>query len=61
MFSLESPHRHTIYNILNLQLWYFFQGFQEEFEMIAVVNKPSVFELLKVYCGNLEIGTITNH
>ena len=32
-----------------LQLWNFFIGTQEEFE-IAMVNEPSVFEPLKFYC-----------
>ena len=66
MFSLESPHRgnsnkytqYTIFNtqkrkssyvILNLQLWDFSKGLKNEFET-AMVNEPSVFELLKFYC-----------
>ena len=65
MFSLESPHRgdsneytqHTIINIKrnlpriipNPQLWDFCLWTKNEFET-AVVNEPSVFEPLKVYC-----------
>ena len=65
MLSLESPHRgdsnenikYTIFNkikkitliIPNLQLWDFSQGLNNEFES-AVVNEPSVFELLKFFC-----------
>ena len=66
MFSLESPHRgdsnentqYTIFNtcikkshyiILNLHLWDFSKGLMNEFET-AVVDEPSVFEPLKVYC-----------
>ena len=66
MFSLESPHPgdsnefNTIYNfqytkenqlkiIPNLQLLDFSKGLKNEFET-AVVNEPSVFEPLKVYC-----------
>ena len=64
--SIESPHRgdsneFTQYIISkyekenypklykNLQLWDFSKGLKKEFET-AVVNEPSVFELLKVYC-----------
>ena len=67
VFSLESPHRgdsneytqYTIFNmkkknpkiIPNLQLWAVFsKGLKNEFET-AVVNEPSVFELLKFYCN----------
>ena len=39
----------TIQVIPNLQLWDFFKKSKNEFE-IAVVNEPSVFEPLKVYC-----------
>ena len=64
-FLLESHHRggsyeytqYTIFNIEkkitlnypNLQLCDFSKGLKNEFET-AVVNKPSVFEPLKVYC-----------
>ena len=64
-FLLESPHRgdsnkYTQYisiqkqekspqTILNLQLWDFSKGLKNEFET-AVVNEPSGFEPLKVYC-----------
>ena len=66
MFSLESPHRgdsneftqYTIFNIKNITIDYskcaamkvFFRGaLKNDFET-AVVNEPSVFEPLKVYC-----------
>ena len=62
MFSLESPHggdsndytKYSIFSIKkkftlnypkNMQLWNFSKGLQNEFEA-AMVNKPSVFELL---------------
>ena len=65
MFSLESPHRgdsyeytqHTIFNMnkkntLNYSksaaMGFFSKGLKNEFET-AVVNEPSVFELLKFY------------
>ena len=67
MFSLESPHRsdsdeyikYTIFNIntknhptLSQICSYaiFSKGLKNEFET-AVVNEPSVFELLKFYCS----------
>ena len=37
-------------NHLNIHLWDFSKGPKNEFE-IAVVNEPSVFESLKVYCN----------
>ena len=37
------------YIILTLQLWIFSKGLKNKFET-AVVNEPSVFEPLKVYC-----------
>ena len=37
------------YIILNLQLWDFSKGLNNEFET-AMVNEPSVFEPLKFYC-----------
>ena len=65
VFSLESPHRgdsnkytqSTIFNINriitqnipNLQLWDFYRGIPERIRT-AMVNEPSVFEPLKVYC-----------
>ena len=63
MFSSELPHRgdskkytkYTIFNIkrkitLNYLKWNFFsKGLEEEFKT-AVVNKPSVFQPLKVFC-----------
>ena len=64
MFSLESPHRgdsnkytqyiylqykKSPYIIPDLQLWDFSRGLKNEFET-AVVNEPSLFEPLKVYC-----------
>ena len=66
MFSLETPHRvdyneyikYTVFNIKrkppsiipNLQLWDFFsKGFKNGFET-AMVNEPSVFEPLEVFC-----------
>ena len=65
VFSLESPHRgnsneYTQYTIFiikkeitqispNLHLWDFPKRLKNEFET-AVVNEPSVFEPLKVYC-----------
>ena len=66
MFSLESPlrgdsHEYTQYTIFNIKkknnliysksaLWDISKEFKNEFE-IAVVNEPSVFESLKVYCN----------
>ena len=35
--------------ILNLQPWIFSEGLKNEFET-AMVNEPSMFEPLKVYC-----------
>ena len=65
MFSLESPHRgdsdeyvqYTIFNIkkkiiLNLELWFSFQGLENVFET-AVVNEPSVFEPRKCNSSRL--------
>ena len=66
VFSLESPHRynsymHTQYTIFNIKkkftlnypksvaMGFFSKGLKNEFE-IAVVNEPSVFEPLRVYC-----------
>ena len=66
MFSLESPHRsdsneYTQYTIFNTKkkntlnypksaaMVFFSKGLKNEFET-AVVNEPSVFELLKFYC-----------
>ena len=56
--------QYTIFNIkkgkspliiLNLQLWIFFQGTQNEFET-AVVNEPSVFEPLKICCTKKKLN-----
>ena len=69
MFSLESPHQgdskeyaqHTIFNIkkkitLNhlesAAMGFFSKGLKNEFKT-AVVNEPSVFEPLKIYCNLL--------
>ena len=66
MFSLELPHQgdlneYTQYTIFNIKKEYhttlskicsygiFSKGFKNEFET-AVVNGPSVFKPLKVYC-----------
>ena len=61
VFSLESPH-HTFFNIKNEKrkshlnypksaaMGFFFQETKNEFET-AVVNEPSVFEPLTVYCN----------
>ena len=66
MFSVESPHRgdsneytqHTIFNIkkkITLKypkpaaMDFFSKGLKNEFET-TVVNEPSVFKPLKVYC-----------
>ena len=66
VFSLGSPHRgdsneYTQYIIFNIKkkiklnflkyvaMGFFSNGLKNEFE-IAVVNEPSVFEPLKVYC-----------
>ena len=66
MFPLESPHRgdsnvytkYTIFNINNKNtlnhtrsaaMGFFSRGLKNEFET-AVVNEPSVFEPLKLYC-----------
>ena len=64
MFSLESPHRgdsneyiqYTIFNIKKKLNYlksaakgFCSKGLKNEFET-AVVNEPSVFELLKFYC-----------
>ena len=56
MFSLESPHRgdsnkntqHTIFNITKNHPK-FSKGLKKEFG-IAMVNEPSVFGPLKIYC-----------
>ena len=67
VFSLESPHRgnsneDTKYTIFSMQkkilqnypysadMGFFSNGFKNEFET-AVVNEPSVFEPLNVYCS----------
>ena len=63
MFLLESPRRgdsneYTQYTIFNLRkektlicsYGIFFKGLKNEFET-AVVNEPSVFEPLNVYCN----------
>ena len=67
MFSLESPYRgdsneYTKYTIFQYKkenytkssqicsYWIFSSGLKNEFET-AVVNKPPVFEPLKVYCS----------
>ena len=61
MFSVESPR--TIFNIkkkitLNYSksavMGFFSKGLKNKFET-AVVNEPSVFELLKFYCIYFEI------
>ena len=69
MFSLESPHRgnsneYKRYTIFNMNkkdttnypnsaaMGFFSKGLKCEFET-AVVNEPSVFELLKFYCSVL--------
>ena len=68
VFSLESPHRGTIYLFQNvkenhLKLFQicrygiFFQGTQNELET-AIGNEPSVFEPLKVYCTCLSVVNI---
>ena len=66
MFSLESPHRgnsneSTQYTIFNIKkkitpnylksaaMGFLSKGLKNEYERV-VVNEPSVFELLKVYC-----------
>ena len=66
VYSLESPHRgdsneYTQYTIFNIKkkitlyypkpaaMGFFSKGLKNEFET-AVVNEPSVFEPLKVYC-----------
>ena len=66
MFSLESPHRgdsnkYTQYTIFNIKkkitlnysksaaMGFFSKGLKNELET-AVVNEPSVFEQLKIYC-----------
>ena len=66
MFPLESPHRddsneytqYTIFNInkeihpklsLICSYGFFSKGLKNKFE-IVMVNEPSVFEPLKVYC-----------
>ena len=70
MFTLESPHRgdsneyaqYTIFNMnekntLNYPksaaMGFFCKGLKSEFET-AMVNEPSVFEPLKVYCIKFE-------
>ena len=67
MFSLESPHRgdsneYTQYTIFNIKkkttlnypksaaMTFFSKGLDNEFET-AMVNEPSVFKPLKVYCS----------
>ena len=64
VFSLESSHRddsneYTQYTILNIKqksqirsYGIFFKGLKNEFKT-AVVNKPSMFMPLKVYCTYL--------
>ena len=69
MFSLESPHggnsnEYTQYTIFNMNkkntlnypksaaMGFFSKELKNEFET-AVVNEPSVFEPLKVYCNYL--------
>ena len=66
MFALESPHRgdsneYTKYTIFNIKkkitlnrpksaaIGVFSKGLKNEFET-TVVNEPSVFEPLKLYC-----------
>ena len=66
MFSLESPHggdsnKYTQYTIFDMKkkitlnypksaaMGFFSKGLKNKFET-AVVNKPSVFKPLKVYC-----------
>ena len=57
LFSLESPHRgdsneytqYTIFNIYHCSCWILSKGLKNEFET-PVVNEPSVFEPLKVFC-----------
>ena len=66
MFTLESPHggdsnEYTQYTIFNMKkknilnypkyaaMGFFSKGLKNESET-AVVNEPSVFELLKFYC-----------
>ena len=39
--------------VSNLQVWNFPQGLKNELETV-VVNEPSVFEPLKVYCNHSE-------
>ena len=46
VFSLKK--NHSI--VPNLQVWDFYQGKQNEFQA-AVINEPSVFKPLKVYCN----------
>ena len=73
MFSLESPHRgdsneytqHTIFNNTpppfkypSLSLWDFSKGLKNELETV-VVDEPSVFQLLKVYCSLHFSGAIS--
>ena len=73
LFSLESPHRgdsneytkSTIFNIKKLitlnyprsAAMFFSKGLKHEFET-AIVNKPSVFEALKVCCISLTIFAV---
>ena len=71
MFSLESPHggdsnEYTQYIIFNIKtkvtlkypksaaMGFFSKGLKNEFET-AVVNEPSVFEPLKVYCNSVKV------
>ena len=66
VFSLELPHRgdsneYTQYTVFNIKskitqnylrsaaMGFFFKGLKNEFET-AMINEPSVFEPLKVYC-----------
>ena len=48
-FSIFLKKRKTPYSILNLQIWDFSKGLKNEL-VTAVVNEPSVFKPLKVYC-----------
>ena len=74
MFPLESPHRgdsnectqYTIFNIkkkitLNYlksaAMGFFSKGLKNEFET-AMVNEPSVFDPLKVYCMFLSLSPL---
>ena len=71
MFLLESPHRghsseykqYTLFNIIlkitlnypkSAVMGFFSKGLMNEFET-AMVNRPSVFEPLKVYCIGIHV------